>query len=342
MSGEERARGIVAASAGNHAQGVALAATTCGAKVRIVMPEYAPLTKREATESYGAQVILHGESYDDAFHHARALADESGHTLVHAFDDEWVMAGQGTIGLEILEQQPDVRAVVCPVGGGGLISGVAVAIKSQRPDVKIIGVQAAGAASAVASFHDGERKPTESVNTIADGIKVQHVGERCYDYIQQYVDQMVTVRDTTICEAMLALDEHAHIAAEPAAAVPVAALLEGSIDLPDGPAVAVVSGGNIDTFEKMRYIRRALVEERRHLRIRVRLLDRRGSKPRKMEQIFRLLAEHRLNVLDIAYRRDTPDLPMGVVQVEFHLETRGRNHAAAVQQAIEESGIGLP
>ena len=341
MNEAERARGIVAASAGNHAQGVALAGTAAGARVRIVMPEYAPLTKREATEGYGAEVILFGESYDEASQHARELADAEGAVLVHAFDDEHVMAGQGTIGLEILDQMPDVRAVLCPVGGGGLISGVAVAIKSLRPDVKIIGVQAEGAASAAESFNAGLRRPTDFVHTIADGISVQHVGERCFDIMQRYVDEMVTVSDTAICQAMLALDEHAHIAPEPAAAVPIAALLEGKVRLPDGPAMAVISGGNIDTFEKMRYFRRAMVEERRHLRIRVKLHDRRGSKPRKMAEIFSLLAEHQLNVLHIVYRRDTPDLPMGVVQVEFHLETRGRRHADAITQAIADSGIGL-
>jgi len=342
MSDAEKARGIIAASAGNHAQGVALAASIYGAKVRIVMPEYAPLTKREATESYGAKVILHGESYDDAFHHARAMAEADNSVLIHAFDDDLVMAGQGTMGLEILDQLPDVAAVLCPVGGGGLISGVATAIKALKPGVRIIGVQALGASSAVRSFHRKQRLETDGVDTIADGIKVQHVGERCHDVIMKLVDEMVTVSDASICQAMLALDEHAHIAAEPAAAVPIAALLEGILDLPAGPVVSIVSGGNIDTFEKMRYFRRALVEERRHLRIRVRLPDRRGSKPRKMAEIFDLLARHELNVLDIKYRRDTPDLPLGVVQVEFHLETRGRNHAALAREAIESSGIGLP
>jgi len=342
MGEAEKARGIIAASAGNHAQGVALAGTTYGAKVRIVMPEYAPLTKREATEAYGAKVILYGETYDDAYHHACEIAAADNSVLVHAFDDDLVMAGQGTIGLEILDQVPDVSAVICPVGGGGLISGVATAIKALKPDVRIIGVQALGASSAVRSFHRKQRVPSDGVETIADGIKVQHVGERCHDVILKLVDEMVTVGDASICQAMLALDEHAHIAAEPAAAVPIAALLEGILDLPPGPTVAIVSGGNVDTFEKMRYFRRALVEERRHLRIRVRLPDRRGSKPRKMAEIFQLLAQHQLNVLDIKYRRDTPDLPLGVVQVEFHLETRGRNHAAMACQAIEESGIGLP
>ncbi len=341
LSEAERRQGIVAASAGNHAQGVALAGSAAGARVRIVMPEYAPLTKRDATEGYGAEVILKGESYDEACHYARELAEAEGAVLVHAFDDELVMAGQGTIGLEILDQLPDVRAVIVPVGGGGLISGVAVAIKSQRPDVRIIGVQAEGAASAVESFHAKVRRPTDIVHTIADGIKVQYVGERCFDVMQRYVDDMVTVSDTSICQAMLALDEHAHVAAEPAAAVTVAALLDGKVRLPDGPAVAILSGGNVDTFEKMRYFRRALVEERRHLRIRVKLLDRRGSKPRKMAEIFQLLADHQLNVLHIAYRRDTPDLPLGVVQVEFHLETRGRRHAEAIQRASTDAGIGL-
>ncbi len=336
-----RRRGIIAASAGNHAQGVALAAASMGIRARIVMPLTAPLTKQEATAGYGAEVILHGTGYDDAYGHAVALHEAEGGTLVHAFDDDLIMAGQGTIGLEILEDLPDLRAVVCPVGGGGLISGVAVAVKSLRPDVKIIGVQSEGASSAVDSFRAGERLATAGVKTIADGIKVAQVGERCFDVIRRTVDDMVTVSDVDVCRAILLLDEHAHVAAEPAGAAPIAALLSDAVRLPDGDCAVVVSGGNIDTFAKTRFIRRALAEDQRHLRVRVRLQDRRGSKPRQMAALFNVLADQEVNILQIDDRRNTRDLPVGVVEVELLLETRGSLHADAVETALLDAQFEL-
>jgi len=344
LTDEERAGGIIAASAGNHAQGVALAARSLGTRARIVMPEYAPLTKREATEGYGAEVILHGASYDDAYHHALELQSRDGGTFVHAFDDELVMAGQGTIGLEILKQVHDVSAIVCPVGGGGLIAGIATAVKAIRPEVRVIGVQAAGADSAVRSFRAGRRVATSGVDTIADGIKVQTVGERTLAAILQHVDTMVTVDDVDICRAVLMLDEHAHLSAEPAGAVPVAALLNGTLrdEIPaDGAVVAVISGGNMDTFEKTRFVRRALAAERRHLRVRVRLTDRRGSSPLQMAELFRLLAHHEVNILEISYRRSTMDLPLGVVEVVMLLETRGAEDADAVTASLHAANFHI-
>ncbi len=341
LSKKERACGIIAASAGNHAQGVALAASAIGVSARIVMPEYASLTKREATAGYGAKVILKGATYDEAYAHALELRDADGGTLVHAFDDEQIMAGQGTIGLEILRDLPDVETVICPVGGGGLISGLATALKARRPQTKIVGVQAEGADSAVASFRAKRRVSTDEVATIADGIKVQRVGERCFEIIGKLVDEMITVSDAQICRAMLLLDEHAHISAEPAGATAIAALLNGPMPPPRGPSVVLVSGGNIDTFEKTRYIRRALIEERRHHHVRVRLIDRRGSKPREMSKLFQLLGEHELNVLDIAHHRDTPNVPLGLVEVELLLETRGPAHARAITDALAGAGFDL-
>ncbi len=340
----ERDGGIIAASAGNHAQGVALAARSLGARVRIVMPEYAPLTKREATEGYGAEVILHGHSYDDAYHHALAIQADEGGTFVHAFDDDLVMAGQGTIGLEILKQLPDVGTILCPVGGGGLIAGVATAVKAIRPQVRVIGIQAAGADSAVRSFHAKTRIQTDGVETIADGIKVQQVGEHTLEAILAHVDAMVTIDDVSICRAVLMLDEHSHLSAEPAGAVPIAALLNGTLRgeiKDDAPVVAVVSGGNMDTFEKTRYVRRALAAERRHVRLRVRLADRRGSSPRQMADLFRLLADHEVNILDITYRRSTLDLPVGLVEVTLLLETRGADDADAVTAALRATGFDV-
>ncbi len=342
LTAAERDQGIIAASAGNHAQGVALAARSLGAKARIVMPEYAPLTKREATEGYGAEVILHGASYDDAYHQALQIQSERGGVFVHAFDDDLVMAGQGTIGLEILKQLPDVSAVVCPVGGGGLIAGIATAVKAVRPEVRVIGVQAEGADSAAQSFHAGRRIETESVETIADGIKVQHVGERTLVAILQHVDAMVTVDDIAICRALLMLDEHSHLSCEPAGAVPVAAMINGVLKdaLPrTGTIAAIVSGGNMDTFQKTRYVRRALAAERRHLSIKLRLTDRRGSTPRQMAELFHVLAEHEVNILDVAYRRSTLDLPVGVVEVALLLETRGGENAHAVRAALGAAGF---
>lgn len=333
------ARGIVAASAGNHAQGVALAAAAVGAHARIVMPEFAPLTKREATEGYGAEVILHGSTYDEACAHAIRLCDEAQATFVHAFDDERVMAGQGTIGLEILAELPDVSTIVCPVGGGGLIAGVATAVKAIRPDVRVIGVQASGADSAVASFRAGRRRAVDGIETIADGIKVAHVGELTFEVIRARVDDMVTVDDEQICHAMLMLDEHAHVSAEPAGSVPLAAFLSGALPPPRGDVVAIVSGGNIDTFEKTRYIRRALAGQRRHHRVRVRLVDRRGSKPREMARLFGLIADHDMNVLAVSYRRDTPMVPLGLVEVELLVEARGAAHTRALDEALAESGF---
>ncbi len=344
LTDAERAHGIIAASAGNHAQGVALAARSMGAKALIVMPEYAPLTKRDATEGYGATVVLHGSSYDDAYRHARELQSKNGATFVHAFDDDQVMAGQGTIGLEILRQVPDVAAVICPVGGGGLIAGVATAIKAVRPDVKVFGVQAAGADSAVRSFHARQRIESSVVDTIADGIKVAHVGERSLEVMLRNVDAMVTVDDLSICRAVLLLDEHAHLSAEPAGASPVAALLAGHLrsEMPqDGPIVAVISGGNMDTFEKTRYVRRALAADHRHLRIRVQMPDRRGSSPRQMADLFRLLGEQEVNILAINYRRDTLDLPLSVVEVELLLESRGGDHAVATTASLTAAGFDV-
>ncbi|MHC4848502.1 MAG: threonine ammonia-lyase [Planctomycetota bacterium] len=341
LNAAEREQGIIAASAGNHAQGVALAASSIGVQARIVMPEFAPLTKRIATAGYGAEVILHGESYDDAYAHALMLRDRDGGSLVHAFDDEQVMAGQGTIGLELLRELPDLAAVICPVGGGGLIAGVATALKSIRPEILVFGVQAAGASSAVDSFRAGRRLATGAVETVADGIKVQHVGEKTFGVIQDFVDDMVTVSDDAICDAMLMLDEHAHVAAEPSGAAPLAACLEGNLRLPRGPIALIVSGGNLDIFEKTRFVRRALARQRRHEPVRIRMVDRRGTKPREMARLFALLADQDVNVLDIDYRRETYDVPLGMVEVELVLETRGAEHADAVQREVLAAGFEL-
>jgi threonine dehydratase len=231
--------------------------------------------------------------------------------------------------------------VICPVGGGGLIAGVATAVKSIRPDARVIGVQARGADSAVPSFAAKSRVATPTTDTIADGIRVGEVGEQTLEAMLRHVDAMVAVDDVAICRAVLLLDEHAHLSAEPAGAAPIAALLDGGLAdvLPrKGAIVAIVSGGNMDTFEKTRYVRRALAAEERHLRVRIRMPDRRGTSPRQMAELFQLLADHEVNILAINYRRNALDLPLDVVEVELLLETRGGEHADEVTGALTASG----
>lgn len=256
------APGVVAASAGNHSQGVAVAARHLGIPARIVMPESAPVRKVQRTRSYGAEVILRGRTYDEAQEAAFALRDLRGGTFVHAFDDWDVMAGQGTVGLEILDDLPQTATVLCPVGGGGLVSGIAAAVKGRRPDVRVIGVQSSVAASACTSFHRGRRTPLAPGSTIADGIKVGLVGRRCFDVIQAHVDEMHAVTDDELCRAMLAIEEEANLVAEPAAAAPLAALLAGRIDPGDGPIVSVLTGANVDIGRRLRCLRRSLVAHR--------------------------------------------------------------------------------
>jgi threonine dehydratase len=260
---EVLAPGVVAASAGNHSQGVAIAARHLGIPARIVMPENAPARKVRRTREYGAEVILRGANYDEAQEFAYALRDLKGGTFIHAFDDWDVMAGQGTIGLEILEDLPEATTVLCPVGGGGLVSGVAAAIKATRPDIRVIGVQSSVAASACTSFRRGKRTSLAPGSTIADGIKVGLVGARCFDVINAYVDEMHAVNDDELCAAMLAIEEEANLVAEPAAAAPLAALLAGKLDLGAGPIVTVLTGANVDIGRRLRCLRRTLDASRR-------------------------------------------------------------------------------
>ncbi len=339
----EMARGVITASAGNHAQGVALAAKSFGVRARVVMPECAPLTKREATASYGAEIVLHGRDYDEAFERAREIQAADGATFVHAFDDETVIAGQGTVGLEILEQLPDVATVVCPVGGGGLIAGVAVAVKSVKPNVRIVGVQAAGADAAVRAFREGRRVACGPAETIADGIRVRNVGALPLEAILTRVDAMVAVDDSAICRALLVLDEHAHLSVEPAGAVAVAALLDGRLDddvRGDGPVVAVVSGGNMDPFERMRCMNRALVAERRQARLRLRMNGcRRGADPRRMAEVFRVLADHDADVVEVAAHGGGHEAPSGGAVVEILVNTRGAFETDAVSASLAQAGF---
>ncbi len=330
----EREAGVVAASAGNHAQGVALAATKAGVDATVVMPEYAPISKVNATRSYGAEVILHGVDYDAAADYAHEIEREEGRTFVHAFDDPAVMAGQGTIGLEIAEQCPDVETVVVPIGGGGLIAGIATAIEAVT-DARVIGVQAEGAASAAESLREGEVVERDSVDTIADGIATRKIGEATFEVIRERVDEIVTVTDPEIANALTALLERSKTLVEGAGAVPLAAVIEERFEYEAGETIVpALCGGNIDLNVLTTVITRGLVERGRFLRIKTVLKDRPGA----LEELVELLTEHRTNIYAIEHDRASKDIAMNAAEVELDLETRGHEHVAELLGALEARG----
>jgi len=338
LTDPERAAGVVAASAGNHAQGVALAARQAGIDATIVMPVDAPISKIDATRGYDAEVVLDGEDYDEAAERAREIEAEIGATFVHAFDDRAVMAGQGTLGLEIVEDVPDVETVVVPIGGGGLISGVATAIEETAPDVRVVGVQAEGASSVARSLKKGEIVASDSANTIADGIAVRAVGEGPFDVIQQRVDEVVTVDDEAIAKAVALLLERSKLLVEGAGAVPLAALLEGTFDYAEGEEIVLpLCGGNIDLNLLTTVIMRGLVERGRYTRIRTELEDRPGA----LENLLDVVASSHANIFAIRHDRTAQDLAIDATEVEIDLETRGVDHAAALCDAIEAAGYPL-
>ena len=314
---KEGVKWFVAASSGNHAQGVAYAAKLLGAKATIVMPKYAPITKVVATQGYGAEVILHGETFDDAYEKAVQIAEDMNAVFIHPFDDKHVIAGQGTIGTEIEEDLPDVEVVIVPVGGGGLISGIAVALKHLKPRIKIYGVQAKGAPSMVESFHKKKRVEIEKVDTIADGIAVKKPGELTFKIVEEYVDNMVTVDDNEIIRAMFLLLERSKTLAEPAGAVGVAAVLSGKIDVSGKKTAIVVSGGNVDMPLLSHIIQKALVVEGREVRLRGVLPDR----PIFLKEVLEVVSTMRVNIVSISHDRVNPDLPPGKAEVELTLET---------------------
>ena len=331
----EREAGVVTASAGNHAQGVALAATRAGVDSTIVMPEHAPISKVKATRRYGGRVVLDGVDYEEAQTKAHEIEREAGRTYVHAFDDEAVMAGQGTIGLEILDQQPDVETVVVPIGGGGLISGIAMAIKSQRPDVRIIGVQAEGAASVVQSLAAGEIQPRESVDTVADGIATRSVGQRPFEIIQQHVDEVVTVSDEEIALALTLLLERSKTLTEGAGAVALAALLEERFDYREGEVIVpALCGGNIDLNVLTTVILRGLVQMGRYLKITTVLKDQPGA----LQGLIGIIADQQANIYSIHHERTSREIGMSDTEVEIELETHGPQHAAELLAELRDSG----
>ncbi|ELY94545.1 threonine ammonia-lyase [Natrialba taiwanensis] len=335
LSDAEKDAGVVTASAGNHAQGVALAATRSGVDSTIVMPEHAPISKVKATRNYGAEVVLAGTDYNEAAQRAHELEREEDRTYVHAFDDEFVMAGQGTIGLEILEDCPDVDTVVVPIGGGGLISGVATAIKERKPDARVIGVQADGASSAAKSLEKGERIALDGVDTIADGIATRSVGEKPFRHIQEYVDEVVTVSDPEIAVATVYLLERSKTLVEGAGAVPLAALLFEKFDYDEGETIVpVLSGGNIDLNTLTNVIVRGLVETGRYLKIRTVLKDQPGS----LEQLLEIFTEYQVNIYAIHHDRTSREVEMSDTEVEIELEMRGPDHVDAFLEALREEG----
>ncbi|WP_440770495.1 threonine ammonia-lyase [Natronorubrum sp. DTA28] len=335
LSEEQKDAGVVTASAGNHAQGVALAATRSGVDAKIVMPEHAPISKVKATKNYGAEIVLSGRDYNEAAERAHEIEREEGRTYVHAFDDEDIMAGQGTIGLEILEDCPDVETVVVPIGGGGLISGIATAIKEQKPDTRVIGVQADGASSAAASLEKGERIALDGVDTIADGIATRSVGERTFPHIQQYVDEVVTVSDPEIAVALVYLLERSKTLVEGAGAVPLAAVLFEAFDYDeDEIIVPALCGGNIDLNTLTNVVVRGLVETGRYLKIRTVLKDRPGA----LEDLLEIFTAHRANIYAIHHDRTSRDVEMSDTEVEIELEMRGPDHVDAFLAALRDAG----
>ncbi|MBB5117307.1 threonine dehydratase [Streptomyces eurocidicus] len=333
LSAGERAAGVVAASAGNHAQGVALAASLLGVRSTVFMPEGAPLPKVAATREYGAEVVLRGQIVDEAVRAAQDHARETGAVFIHPFDHPDVIAGQGTLGLEILEQCPEVRTIVVGVGGGGLVAGIAVAVKALRPDVRVVGVQAAGAAAYPPSLAAGEPVSIPAPATMADGIKVGRPGDIPFRIIEELVDEVRTVSEDDLSSALLLCLERAKMVVEPAGASPVAALLAdpGSFE---GPVVAVLSGGNVDPLVLQRTLRHGMAAAGRYLSLRVRLTDRPGA----LAALLEVLSGVDANVLDVGHVRTDPRLGLTEAEVELHLETKGTEHCAMLRSALREAG----
>lgn len=337
LSDEEKARGVIACSAGNHAQGVALSATKNGIKSLICLPDGAPISKVEATKNYGADVCLVEGVYDDAYAKALQLRDEKGYTFIHPFDDDNVIAGQGTIGLEIVEDLPDVENVIVPIGGGGLISGVAFAIKSLNPKIKVYGVQASGAPSMFNSIHDNKIECLDNVSTIADGIAVKEPGENTFKYVSKYVDDIVTVTDDEISTAILTLIEQHKLIAEGAGAVSVAAALFNKLPIKNQKTVCLVSGGNIDVTILSRVIKRGLIRSGRSCLLNIELLD----KPGQLKRVSQIIADLGGNVISIHHERANEGSDINGCYLRIMLETRNYGHIDNIKSALINDGFKL-
>jgi len=337
LSEEEKSKGVIACSAGNHAQGVALAATKNGIKSLICLPDGAPISKIEATKGYGADVCLVPGVYDDAYKRAIELRDEKGYTFIHPFDDEDVIAGQGTIGLELIDQMKDVDAVIVPIGGGGLISGVAFAIKSLNPNIKVYGVQAAGAPSMKNSIDNKHIERLDSVSTIADGIAVKQPGENTFDICSKYVDKIVTVTDDEVSSAILTLLEKQKLITEGAGAVAVAAAMFDKVPIEGKKVICVVSGGNIDVNILDRVVKRGLMTSGRTALLKVELLD----KPGQLVQISSIIADLGGNVIGVHHERSNANLAITGCFIRISLETRNFEHVEQIKKAIKDAGFTI-
>ena len=337
LSPEEKAKGIIACSAGNHAQGVALAAQKMGIKSVICMPDGAPISKVEATKSFGAETCLVPGAYDDAYAKAIELRDSTGATFIHPFDDDDVIAGQGTIGLEILEQIGDADAVVVPIGGGGLISGIAFAIKNLRPDVKIYGVQAERAASMAESVRLGKQITLDSVSTFADGIAVKHPGDNTFALINKYVDEIVTVTEDEIATAILTLMEKQKLVAEGAGAVGVAAVMFGKLPVKGKKVVAVVSGGNIDVNILSRVVTRGLVTTGRNATLQIALED----KPGQLLGVSSIISRCGGNVVSVHHERSDANMAVASCFLKIGMETRDFEQIEQIRRALTEAGFKI-
>jgi threonine dehydratase len=334
LTPEQAAKGVVAASAGNHAQGVAYHATKRGIQSLIVMPLATPLVKVTATRGFGAEVVLFGANYDEACEEATRLCAAGGMTFIHPFDDAAVMAGQGTIGLELLEQVPQLEAVVVPIGGGGLIGGVACAIKESKPEVRVIGVQTARLPSMLAAVEKHRPVTIEPATTIADGIAVRRAGDVTLPLVERYVDEIVTVEEDEIASAILMLLEREKTLAEGAGAVALAALLQKKTSLNGAHTAVMVCGGNIDVTLLSRIIERGLVQDGRLIRLRIHLLD----KPGALAELTRLIANHRANIVDTLHNRAYYGVNLGDTVIDITMETRGREQVEELLEALTAAG----
>lgn len=337
LSEEERKHGVIACSAGNHAQGVALAAQKNGIKAVICLPDGAPISKVEATKRYGAEVCLMPGVYDDAYNRALQLRDEKGYTFIHPFNDESVIAGQGTIGLELFDQLPDLDAVIVPIGGGGLIAGIAFTMKNLNPNVKIYGVQAAGAPSMLRSITDGEMEELDDVSTIADGIAVKKPGDLTFSLCQQYVDEIVTVSDDEISAAILALMEQQKLVTEGAGAVSVAAVMFNKIPVKGKKVACLLSGGNVDVTILSRVIERGLVMSGRRCQFIIELMD----KPGQLLSVAEIVAKLGGNVTSVFHEHAGEGADVNGCYLRIDLETRNFEHIAAIRKALEEAGFRI-
>ena len=337
LTEEEKKKGVIACSAGNHAQGVALGATKNGIDSLICLPAGAPISKVEATKRYGAKVCLVPGVYDDAYQKALELKEEKGYTFIHPFDDECVIAGQGTIGLELLNQLPDVEAVIVPIGGGGLISGVAYALKSLKPDVKVYGVQAQGAASMLRSIEKAHRECLPSVSTVADGIAVKEPGEHTFEICSKYVDGIVTVTEDEICAAILALMEQQKLIAEGAGAVAVAAAMFNKVPVAGMKTICVVSGGNIDVTILSRVINRGLDMSGRTYTVTLDLHD----KPGELKGVAEIIANLGGNIISVLHERNNNTSNVTACFLRLVMETRNAEHIALIRGALEQAGYSI-